>query len=36
MRNKKANKAAAKRLKQAAALLKANKPAEFYDEVLKA
>lgn len=36
MRNKKANKAAAKRLKQAAALLKADKPAEFYDEVLKA
>ena len=36
MRNKKANKAAAKRLKQAAALLKADKPDEFYDEVLKA
>ena len=34
MRNKKANKVAAKRLKQAAMLLKTNKPAEFYDEVL--
>ena len=36
MRGKKASKAAARRLKQAALLLKANKPAEFYDEVLKA
>lgn len=36
MRNKKANKVAAKRLKKAAALLKANNPADFYDEVLKA
>ncbi|MCD8318621.1 MAG: BatD family protein [Paraprevotella sp.] len=36
MRNKKANKAAAKRLIQAAILLKANKPEDFYDEVLKA
>lgn len=36
MRNKKANKAATKRLKQAAALLKEGKPAEFYEEVLKA
>lgn len=35
-RTKKANKVAAKRLKQAAGLLKANKPSEFYDEVLKA
>lgn len=36
VRNKKANKVAAKRLKRAASLLKANNPAEFYDEVLKA
>lgn len=36
MRNKKASKVAAKRLKRAAQLLKANKPAEFYDETLKA
>ena len=36
MRNKKANKVAAKRLKQAAMLLKANQPGAFYDEVLKA
>ena len=36
MRNKKASKAATKRLKQAAVLLKAGKPAEFYEEVLKA
>lgn len=36
MRNKKANKVAVKRLKRASVLLKANKPAEFYDEVLKA
>ncbi len=36
MRNKKANKVAAKRLKKAASLLKADNPAEFYDEVLRA
>ena len=36
MRNKKANKVASKRLKQAAALLNANRPGDFYDEVLKA
>lgn len=36
MRNKKASKAAVKRLKRAAALLKANQPSEFYEEVLKA
>ena len=36
MRNKKANKVASKRLKQAAELLKANRPEDFYDEVLKA
>ena len=36
MRNKKANKVAAKRLKQAAALLKSNRPEDFYEEVLKA
>ena len=36
MRNKKASKVAAKRLKKAAALLQANAPAEFYDEVLRA
>lgn len=35
-RNKKANKVAAKRLKHAAQLLKANNPAQFYDETLKA
>lgn len=35
MRNKKANKVAAKRLKQAHALWKANEPSAFYDEVLK-
>lgn len=35
-RKKKASKAAAKRLRQAAELLKADKPVEFYDEVLKA
>ena len=36
MRNKKASKAATKRLKQASVLLRTGKPAEFYDEVLKA
>ncbi len=35
IRNKKAGKTAAKRLKQAAFLLKNNRPTEFYDEVLK-
>ena len=35
-RNKKASKVAAKRLKHAAQLLKANNPAQFYDETLKA
>lgn len=36
MRGKKANKVATKRLKKAAKLMKANQPAEFYDEVLRA
>ncbi|MBQ8656657.1 MAG: protein BatD [Prevotella sp.] len=36
MRGKKANKVATKRLKKAAKLMAANKPAEFYDEVLRA
>lgn len=36
MKHKKANKVAARRMKQAQALLRANKPSEFYEEVLKA
>lgn len=36
MRNKKANKVAAKHLKRASSLLNADKSSEFYDEVLKA
>ena len=36
MRGKKANKVATKRLKQAAKLMRDNKPGEFYDEVLRA
>ncbi len=36
MRGKKANKVAVKRLKKADKLMKANKPNEFYDEVLRA
>ena len=36
MRGKKANKVATKRLKQASKLMTDNKPAEFYDEVLRA
>lgn len=36
MRNKKANKVAAKRLKNAGKLMTANKQNEFYDEVLRA
>ena len=36
MRNKKANKVATKRLRQAAVLLKSNRPEDFYDEVLRA
>ena len=36
VRGKKANKVATKRLKQAAKLMKANKPNAFYDEVLRA
>lgn len=36
MKHKKANKVAARRMKQALALLRANKPSEFYEEVLKA
>lgn len=36
VRTKKANKVAAKRMKQAARLLAANQKGEFYDEVLKA
>ena len=36
MRGKKANKVATKRLKQASKLMMANKPGEFYDEVLRA
>ena len=36
MRGKKANKVATKRLKQASRLMTANKPGEFYDEVLRA
>ena len=36
MRGKKANKVATKRLKQASKLMTANKPGEFYDEVLRA
>jgi tetratricopeptide (TPR) repeat protein len=36
MRGKKANKVATKRLKKAASLMGDNKPAEFYDEVLRA
>lgn len=36
MRHKKANKVASRRMKQAQALLRANRPAEFYEEVLKA
>ena len=36
MRGKRANKVATKRLKKAAKLMKSNKPAEFYDEVLRA
>lgn len=36
MRGKKANKVATKRLKKAARLMVDNKPAEFYDEVLRA
>lgn len=35
MKHKKANKVAARRMKQAQALLRANKPSEFYEEVLK-
>lgn len=35
-RGKQANKVATKRLKQAARLMKANKPGEFYDESLRA
>lgn len=36
MRGKKANKVATRRLKKAARLMAANKPAEFYDEVMRA
>lgn len=36
MRGKKAGKVAVKRLKRAAGLLKADRPSDFYDEVLKA
>lgn len=36
MRGKRANKVATKRLRQANRLLKANRPNEFYDEVLRA
>ena len=36
MRGKKANKVATKRLRTAKALMTANKPGEFYDEVLRA
>ena len=36
MKHKKANKVAARRMKQAQVLLRANKPSEFYEEVLKA